>query len=349
MKKSGQLVIGLAVAALAVAYTVRNISTRDLLESFTRIELQYLALTTLLMVATYWARAFRWQALISPVKEVRIRDLLSPLMVGFMAAVLPARAGEFVRAYLLGKSQSIPFASSFATIVIERLFDMLMLLIMLTWVLMFRGKIFESGASWNGITIGDLAFQFGLLSLVLVSTLIAFIYLLTFKRDLAMDLVTWFLKPLPEKWQEKILSLVSSFGEGLDVVRNPRALIKISLSTVLVWTLIVLAYYPLYFAYDLNDTSITSPILLTLMICILITLLPTPAFLGSFNAGVLIALHEIMHEAELAAVSFGFVAWGLNMLVVMIGGVYFILHDHISLRKLAEIDPEAEDTGPKNS
>ena len=39
----------------------------------------------------------------------------------------------------------------------------------------------------------------------------------------------------------------------------------------------------------------------------------------------LIALHEIMHEPEVAAVSFGFVAWGLNMIVVLAGALYFIL------------------------
>ncbi len=340
MKRSAQLVIGLVIAVLAVAYTVRNISLEELWGSFARVEVQYLLLTTLLMIATYGARAFRWQALIQPIKQVPIKNLMSPLMVGFMAGVLPARAGEFVRAYLLGKSQNISFASSFATIVIERLFDMLALLLMLTWVLMFNGDVFETSASWSGVSIEDLAFQFGVLSLLMVSILIAFIYLLTFKRDVAMKLVGWLLKPVPEKWRAKIIGMVESFGDGLHVVRNPRALIQISVSTGLVWFLIVLAYYPLYFAYELKDTSITSLVLLTLMICILITILPTPAFLGSFNAGVLIALHEIMREAELAAVSFGFVAWGLNMLVVMIGGVYFVLHDHISLKKLAEIDQE---------
>ncbi len=70
-------------------------------------------------------------------------------------------------------------------------------------------------------------------------------------------------------------------------------------------------------------------------------MLPTPAFLGSFNAGVLIALHEIMGESEVATVSFGFVAWGLNFAVVILGGVYFILHDHISVRKLEDNEEEA--------
>ena len=107
------------------------------------------------------------------------------------------------------------------------------------------------------------------------------------------------------------------------------------------WGLIVLQYYPLYWAYELQDKSATSLVLLTVMVCILITVLPTPAFLGSFNAGVLIALHEIMGEAEVAVVSFGFVAWAVNFAVIVLGGVYFILHDHISVKKLVEIEEEA--------
>jgi hypothetical protein len=120
-----------------------------------------------------------------------------------------------------------------------------------------------------------------------------------------------------------------------------KALALIGVATAGVWALIVLQYYPLYWAYGLQDKSATSLILLTVMVCILITVLPTPAFLGSFNAGVLIALHEIMGEAEVATVSFGFVAWSVNFAVIVLGGVYFILHDHISVRKLVEIEEDA--------
>ena len=79
------------------------------------------------------------------------------------------------------------------------------------------------------------------------------------------------------------------------------------------------------------------------MVCILITILPTPAFLGTFNAGVLIALHNIMGEAELTAVSFSMVVWTMNFMVVFVAGFYFILHDHLSVRQLVEVEEQAED------
>ena len=341
MKKSGQLIIGLIVAFAAVYYTMRNVSVSELMSSFGQINYIWLLPTFVLMCLTYVARAIRWRALLLPVREVRTWDLFSPLMVGFMAGVLPARAGELVRAYLLGKKCDLSFAASLATIVVESLFDLILLLFLFSWILVFNGERFQGNIACSGISIRDLAFQFGLFSLVLVLVLIAFIYLLTFHNERAMALVHWLVKPFAEKWQYKLIQMTETFSQGLGVFRNIRALVYIGVATVGVWALIVLQYYPLYWAYELQDKSATSLVLLTVMVCILITVLPTPAFLGSFNAGVLIALHSIMGEAEVATVSFGFVAWGVNFAVIVLGGVYFILHDHISVRKLVEIEEDA--------
>ena len=341
MKKSGQLIIGLIVAFIAVYYTMYNVSVSDLVDSFSHVNYFYLVPAFLIMCLTYVARAIRWRVLLAPVRQVKTWDLFSPLMVGFMAGVLPARAGELVRAYLLGKKFELSFASSLATIVVERLFDLVFLLLLFSWFLVFHGEVLDSNIAWSGISIKDLAFQFGLLSLVVVLALVTFIYLLTFHNERAMILVHWLVRPFPEKWQYKLIQVTETFSQGLLVFRNIRALAIIGVATAGVWALVMLQYYPLYWAYSLQDKSATSLILLTVMICILITVLPTPAFLGSFNAGVLIALHLIMKESEVAAVSFGFVAWGLNFAVIIIGGVYFILHDHISVKKLVEMEGDA--------
>ena len=342
MKKSGQLIIGLIVAIAAVYYTMRNVSMSELMDSFRHVNYIWLLPTFALMCLTDVARAVRWRMLLLPVRaEVKTLDLFSPLMVGFMAGVLPARAGELIRAYLLGKKFELSFASSLATIIVERLFDMILLLFLFSWILVFHGEIFDGNIAWSGISIRDLAFQFGIFSLALVLILIVFIYLLIFHNERAMLLAHWLVKPFPEKWQYKLLQMTETFSQGLGVFRNVKALVSVGVATAGVWALIVLQYYPLYWAYELQDKSATSLILLTVMVCILITVLPTPAFLGSFNAGVLIALHEIMGEAEVATVSFGFVAWGVNFAVIVLGGVYFILHDHISVKKLVEFEEEA--------
>jgi uncharacterized protein (TIRG00374 family) len=274
--------------------------------------------------------------LILPIKPVKISQLYSPLMVGFMAGILPARVGEFIRAYLLAKNQNIPFASSLDTIVVERLFDLIFLLLLFAWLLVFQSDIWDPNITWSGFSVKDLAFQFGIFSSIVIVGLLIFIYLLIRHKSTAVALVQWILTPFPEGWENKIVSLIDAFSDGLAVVKNLKSLTNMGLATALVWGLVVLSYFPLYWAFDLQDKSLASVVLVVVMICILITVLPTPAFLGSFNAGVFIALHQILNESEVASVSFGMVAWAINFGVIIIGGVYYMIHDHISVSKLAD-------------
>lgn len=339
--KVKQLIIGLVIAALAIYFTFRNVSLEELIASLATVHYIYLIPVVLLVLVSYIARVYRWQILLAPIKNLKPSQLYSPLMIGFMGNLLPARAGEVLRAYLLGKKQGITFTGAFATIVVERLFDTLMVLGMFSWLLMFHSDIFDSQAQWSGISIRELAFNFGLLAMSLVIILLAFVYLMLFQKTRFIVLVKWIAKPLPQRWHDEIEPLVEKFCEGLQVVRDINALIKITLYSVLVWAIIIASYYPLYWAYDLQNKSLESVVMLLVMICIFISAFPTPGFVGSFHAGVLIALHEIMHEAEITAVSLGMIAWALNMGIIVLGGVYFLLHEHLSVKELTHVKEEA--------
>ena len=112
--------------------------------------------------------------------------------------------------------------------------------------------------------------------------------------------------------------------------------------SVLVWVGNIFWIYPLYFAFDLQHKTISSLLILAVMASILITFIPTPGFLGSFNAGIFIALHEIMGESEVKSVSLGMVGWVLFSGVILVGGLYFIIHDHMSLKTLVSVEQEGE-------
>ena len=163
MKQFRQLIIGLGIAGAAVYFTLRNVSIKELMDSFKTIQYVYLLPAILLIISTYAVRAYRWQILVSPMKKVKLSAMLPPLMIGFMGNILPARAGEVLRAYLLGKQENIPFTGAIATIVVERLFDLLMLLLLFAWVLIFHADVFNSGSSWGGISIHSMATKFGML------------------------------------------------------------------------------------------------------------------------------------------------------------------------------------------
>lgn len=322
----------------------------ELANSFKTIDHIYILPSILILSASYVLRAFRWQILLAPMQTMKVSELYSPLIVGFMSNILPGRAGEFIRAYLLKQRSSISFSGAFATIIVERLFDLLMMLLMFIWLFVFRSEVFATDARAMGLPVETVAVKFGQIAATLIAVLLVFIYLLVWHKEKFLTLVVWFEKRLPEKWANKVQYLVDEFSLGLSVIKDIRALIKILLFSILIWTAITVTFYPLYWAYDLQNKSLDSLVLMTVMVGIFITVLPTPAFLGSTNAAILISLHHIMGENELDAVSFGMVSWALGFVILLVGGVYFLMHDHLSLSRLVQAEEElAESDEAKSS
>ena len=342
MKKTRQLLIGLAIALVALYYTLHNVSLDELVVSFKDIDLIYILPSIGFILLSYVGRAYRWQVLLRPFKEVPVKDIYAPLMIGFMGNILPARAGEFLRAYLLGKKHGITFAGTFSTIIVERLFDLIFLLMLFAWVFVVKVDMFDPQLSFSGVSVQAMLTGFGRLCVMLVIGLLCFMFLLVYKESWIKPCIDWLAKPLSDEWREKIFFMLGEFALGCKIIKDLSALSQIIFFSALIWILFVATYYPLYFAFDLEDKSLDSLLLLTVMVCVLITILPTPGFLGSFNAGVLIALHEIRGETEVTAVSFGMVSWAAGFIVLMGGGLFFIFKDHMSVQSLIKAEGEAE-------
>jgi uncharacterized protein (TIRG00374 family) len=339
-KKSLHLIIGIGLIALSLFIAFRGVSPSQLMDALGEANYYYLIPAAILVLLSYLFRAMRWSFLVSTVKEVKTTDLFSPLMVGFMANMLPARAGEFVRAFLLSKKVNISFTASFATIFIERLFDLTMVILLLAWVMLFMPEAFSSGSPElvKNVKI------FGITSLCLCLFIFMFSSLLQFKNDLAMKIVDFFIRPLPDRWKEKVIGMVHSFTDGLKIMKDKRGFIATVSLSVLVWVSFVLMYYPLYLAFGIAAElpMISSLIILCLTVAIFITVAPTPGFLGSYHLGCVAALHGIFGIQKAVALSYGIVAWILAMgLTVLIGAIYAI-KDHISIGEVSAVREQVE-------
>ena len=337
MKQYRQLIFGLVIALIALYYTLRNVSFSEVISSFKEMNYIYILPAIVIILLSYVFRAYRWQALLEPSLKVNVGGLYSPMMVGFMGNFLPARAAEILRPYLLSKKYDITFTAAFASIVVERLFDMIILLLIFIWVFWFEADVFPSSIEFSGFSVQEMAIKFGQVCVLAVIALTVFIYLLLNHKKKVMKIVGWFLGFTSEKWAEKIKHLLDEFSMGCQVVKNFGALAKISVYSVLVWVANIFSVYPLYFAFDLQYKTIPSLLILGVMVAILISIFPTPGFLGSYNAGIVIALHEIIGESEIKSVSLGMVGWVLFSGAILAGGLYFIFHEHMSLKDLASV------------
>ena len=331
-KKYLHLFIGLIIIAFSLYYAFKGVKLSELTEALMSVHYIYLIPAMFLVLISYLFRAMRWRYLVRPIKDVKISALFSPLMVGFMANMLPARAGEFIRAYLLSKKERISFSSSFATIFIERLFDLIVLLLLIIWILLFMPEAFTPKTVGVEYQIIDKVRFFGAMSFVLCIFILVFSAFLQFKNDWAMKIVGIFIKPFPHKWREKIIGFVNSFTNGLNIIRDRRGFIATIFLSFLIWIVFIATYYPIYLAFGIQNELpvISSLMVLCLMVAIFITLAPTPGFLGSYHLACVVTLHGIYGIQKAVALSYGIVAWLLAMGLTVVIGLFFALKEHVS-------------------
>ncbi|KPK35945.1 MAG: hypothetical protein AMK70_04140 [Nitrospira bacterium SG8_35_1] len=330
------LTIGLVIIALSSYYAFKNVSIADLAEALRTVKYIYLIPAVLLVATTFLFRAMRWHYLVSSVKNVKTSRLFSPMMIGFMGNILPARAGEFIRAYLLGKKENVTFSAAFATIFVERLFDMLLFLMLLVGVIFFSADTFAQGENGESQKLMGYMIKFGWVSFIGSLGIFLFSVLLQYKNDWAMKIVEFCTKPLPEKWREKIYGIVQSFTEGLSILKDVKGFLAALVLSFLVWISMVLTYYPIHLAFGITDLPmVTSVLVVSLTIGIFISLFPTPGFLGAFQAACVVALHDVFGVSKAVAASYGIIAWLVAMGFIIAVGSIFIVRDNISFKELA--------------
>ena len=223
MKKVRQSLIGLVIAFGALYYTLRNVSLEELATSLKNAELIYILPGLALICLSYVARAYRWQILLRPFKQIPVKEIYSPLMIGFMGSILPARAGEIMRAYVVGKKHNITFSGAFSTIIVERLFDLVCLMAMFVWVFVFNAEMFDPNLTFSGVSVQTMAIGFGRVCFILVFGLLGFMFLLAWREEKVKSWISWFIRPLSEKWKEKIIYMVGEFALGCQIIKDKKA------------------------------------------------------------------------------------------------------------------------------
>lgn len=130
-----QLVFGIALSLVFLYLALRGVDPQDLWVAVSSFNWWWAVPFTALTLFSMWLRAWRWRYFLLPTADLSTARLFGPMMAGFaMNGLLPARLGEFARAYVLGRKENLPFSRIFGTIVVERIFDMFILLGLLVYV-----------------------------------------------------------------------------------------------------------------------------------------------------------------------------------------------------------------------
>src|SRR5574341_794294 len=124
------LVVGLAISAIFVYLALKGLNLGEVWANLQGAHYGWLIPGVLVYFVAVWARTWRWHYLLRPIKRIGLVRLFPVVVIGYMGNnVYPFRAGEVIRAWVLKRNDDVSISASLATIIVERIFDGLVMLI----------------------------------------------------------------------------------------------------------------------------------------------------------------------------------------------------------------------------
>jgi uncharacterized protein (TIRG00374 family) len=319
--------VGLAISAAFLYIAFHNVDLAFLYQSIKSTSIPLIVPVVLLTIIFYIIRALRWFHLLEPIKKIRLSSLFSSTVIGFAAnCVLPARLGEFVRADYIGRMEKISRSSSLGTIVIERLFDSFTILLLFLFVILLIDFPSEWESIGNTLRVGG----FFLFLLFLLS--IGLIVLLKAKTQVFLNIVEKFLFFLPEKFKQRLITILRDFSKGLVFVKKPSQLLAVICYSFILWGLTVLQIYIIGLSMGLS-LPFLAPFFILVLLCFSVTIPSAPGYIGTFHIACQYGL-IFYGFSRSKALSMAIVLHAAGFIPTVVLGLLVFSLQHISLRTL---------------
>lgn len=286
-------------------------------------------------VAAYFVavlfRAVRWHFLLRPLKSVSPRRLYPVVIVGYMANnLLPFRLGELVRSFFLSQREGVSKTAGLATIILERVFDGVGLLILALSV-------------WPFLPISDVLSDFaddiGMpIALLIVAVVGPFVVALALFFSagaypaFGRKIVTLLMKFVPRTLKAPVESILLKFLEGLASLRSPKRVLALLLLTFPIWFAEGTMYWLISFGFDVDQPF--HGMMLVTSTSNLATVLSTPGGVGPFEYATTVTLEGLDTLAP-AAAAFAIVLHAALLAPVTLVGLVVLWMHNLSLGDLA--------------
>ncbi len=279
----------------------------------------------LLTIAALLVRAYRWKFFFPEYDTIKFNSLWASVCIGYMSNnILPFRIGEIIRAWIIGRKENRKISEAFATIVVERVFDILSIIIL------FVGFIFYF-ASQDDISLPQWMVQ-GAWIITAVSVIaLGFLLFLRFRTESTLAFVRFFLKPFPEKIRSSVMHLVGSFVTGLSILSHVGDTLIAFFLSMVVWLVLAVAYYFEFLAVGIH-TSLLVSVFLIVGLAFAVSIPSAPGFIGTFHfvgKEVLLML-GVVGNIE----AYVLLAHAMAYIPVVVLGLIYLSLENISFRDL---------------
>jgi glycosyltransferase 2 family protein len=312
MKISWRGAIGLALTVGFLWWAFKDTHWADLWRVVREADPLLVVLSIAVGTAIFPLRALRWRYILDPVEpNLPFDKLWRATAIGVMANnVFPTgRMGELLRPLALSRETTVPFSAAFASLVVDRLFDAVVVLLLGVAAVLspsFPGGL--SPATYVGTAVLVLGLAFGL-------------YAVVFFPDFMIRLFEAFARRVAPRFEERGRALLRSFLDGLSVLRHPGRFALVFFWTVVHWMTAILSFWIMFAAIGI-EVPFSAAVLVQVLIVIGVAAPSTPGFFGVFEVFAIMGLGFYGIEKNIAG------AWALSYHVLslipitVIGAIY---------------------------
>lgn len=333
------LVAALAATVLLAWWGLRNrgFDWEVFWSTFRALDWGWLAAAMVFALSTYVGRALRWAVLMRPVKpNPSILGLTSATAIGFAAITVLGRPGEFVRPYLIAVKERVPISSQFAALLLERIYDLLMALMIFGFALS-RVRYSEvrvgPALSWVLAVGGWTAAGLG------ITCLVVLLLIRTYGNAMRLRLLEA-LRFLSEGRYARAERLVNSFVQGVESTRSMKSLVLLMGYTVLEWILIAGSILALVRAYGTALPFGLVDVLIFMGFLAFGAVVQVPGIGGGVQVVSVLVLTELFRVPLEVATSAAMLLWVITFVAIVPIGLVLAFHEGLNWSKIKQLEQE---------
>ncbi len=317
--RSWKFWLGVVVSVVFLALALRGLDFEGFWTTVRHANYWWLIPGVAVYFGAVWARTWRWHYMLRHIKRISVARLFPVVVIGYMGNnVYPARAGEVLRSYMLKRKEGVAVSASLATVVLERLFDGLVMLLFVFATLPFAPLPPGYAA---------LVTFFSVLFILALAVFLA----LAIRPKRMSRVYAWLVdRIVPARFRPRVHGLFDRFVEGLQSLRSPRDLALILLSSTLIWLTETTKYWFVMHAFPFHVPFYVL-MLMTAVVNLFTTLPSTPGYVGTFDAPG-IAILTAYGVAKEVATGYTLVLHVALWLPITALGALFMLLEHVGWR-----------------
>jgi uncharacterized protein (TIRG00374 family) len=344
MRSRLRAVLVLALTVGLLAFFFNDVNFGDVWAATREADPRLLALAVGVTMMIYAFRTLRWQYLLAPIGRTHFGAAFQATIIGFAASfLLPARPGEVLRPFLLARREGLSPTACFATIILERLLDLVTVLLLFGAFVVFvdPASLSADPALYARVKTG------GLLAAAGAMAGLAILFVLAGHPE---RLGAWALRlerVLPARMAQMVAHFVEGFAQGLAVMRRPAHLLGSVALSFPMWLSIALGIYVTSHAFHMTFGYLGSFLVTTLLV--VGVAMPTPGQVGGFHEMYKIAVMAFFGVSKDTAIAGAIVLHAISNVPIALLGLVFMAKEGLSfgsMRQMGARAPESESAAP---